>query len=1040
MNLVDLRTFLRVPCLAAFIVAVVAPAKAQIDPEVQLLPQLLDWYTGATAVSADGRVVVGGSTSRSQQYGVFRWSEEDGIEDLGLTGSNWVNVVDVSADGSVIVGNVSTSSGYRGFMWTRSQGVRYFQDESGRGEITGISSNGRTIVGTANNPWPGRAAIWDLAGNISRLEADAARRFSMALDASRDGSVVVGRVDPFDTPNMRGFRWTGNGMTILGRLNLWEDTQANAVSTNGLYVAGAEFSNWTGVGRAVRWDASGVPVNLGTLGNAAFSTANGVSDDGQTVIGTCGRSSQNQNGPAFIWTASTGMRELPSPNSSSLAYNATDVSADGRVVVGTVQSNGGISYSAAIWRFPTPAIRWRVAHSGRFDDSSNWEPPLVPGPRDTVIFDLPGSYSVEMEVPRSFKSLEVRAGDVRFEHAGHTLSIIETGSVLGNLTVAGGTLRVGGTLQIGSSGTLNLAQVTQGVPAAARVEGGVGGAIVGVNNAGTISGVGTVSGVVVNGGTIRASLIDQANRTLRFEGVLTCVENDPAVTMEIEIGAVPPLLAAHSSIETSGSIEMHGRLVINVRPDADPVVGLRLNAVSGDPAPEGSESLRGRFDSVGGTFVDESRWFAVNHEFARLRSVFDRAPDEFSRTVQLLTCEAPQRHISREQRAWWADSSGQAPRSVMLVTHGTESQIRDDFWLDDEGGFAEMAARAAEFASDAGLADQWDVVSLDWGKYVGSEIAWSLSHWLDEADLRLTRAHLLSHSSGTWLINSLSRSLVENSQVSAADLTLTAFDTFSPPGTCVIAPGFPCMNLGPFGDAVPLGAAEQYVDMVLPTTNAVLPNVYNIGVTDLFDLADDGLGPRHSWPYIWYSRTIPRSLAELQAWRCDAEPSSEWGFVRSPMCQDLLGSDLDPTCAEGLERLRSLSSLVVLPGGLEIARPRQWWHILIDPGSTLTSNTGTVTFGDGGLDALTGSPVWARSTIQIPGRTDFIRFTAAFSDAQGTSGRGTLTVLLDGELVTTVTHDSVQGLATATDWILLPPSTPAEKRRWSFDSILRSTI
>jgi len=115
-----------------------------------------DAHSEAKAISADGSVIVGMSTSPRFTYEAFRW--EDGVmEGLGIDGCAYA----VSADGSVIVG--ATNFDLAAFIWDETNGARYLKDvlenECGL-DLTGwtltaargISADGLTIVGYGINP------------------------------------------------------------------------------------------------------------------------------------------------------------------------------------------------------------------------------------------------------------------------------------------------------------------------------------------------------------------------------------------------------------------------------------------------------------------------------------------------------------------------------------------------------------------------------------------------------------------------------------------------------------------------------------------------------------------------------------------------------------------------------------------------------------------------------------------------------------------------------------------------------------------------
>ncbi|MCH7603849.1 MAG: HAF repeat/PEP-CTERM domain-containing protein, partial [Planctomycetes bacterium] len=78
----------------------------------------------AFAVSADGSVVVGDSISASG-FEAFRWTSGGGMISLGdLPGGFFDSSASgVSADGSVVVGHSASASGNEAFRWTSGGGM-----------------------------------------------------------------------------------------------------------------------------------------------------------------------------------------------------------------------------------------------------------------------------------------------------------------------------------------------------------------------------------------------------------------------------------------------------------------------------------------------------------------------------------------------------------------------------------------------------------------------------------------------------------------------------------------------------------------------------------------------------------------------------------------------------------------------------------------------------------------------------------------------------------------------------------------------------
>lgn len=116
--------------------------------------------TFATAISADGTVIVGQAPGPQGWNLGFRWTEVGGLVDLGDLPGGIIRTEPfaTSADGNVIVGFSATDVAQEAFVWTSTLGMRSLRDmltdEFGL-DLTGwkldratsISADGRTIVG-----------------------------------------------------------------------------------------------------------------------------------------------------------------------------------------------------------------------------------------------------------------------------------------------------------------------------------------------------------------------------------------------------------------------------------------------------------------------------------------------------------------------------------------------------------------------------------------------------------------------------------------------------------------------------------------------------------------------------------------------------------------------------------------------------------------------------------------------------------------------------------------------------------------------------
>ncbi|RME68265.1 MAG: PEP-CTERM sorting domain-containing protein [Verrucomicrobia bacterium] len=131
------------------------------------------FFSVASAVSADGTTIVGGSDSADGTE-AFRWTSTGGMIGLGdLPGGAFhSHGYGVSGDGSVIVGEGTTAAGRKAFIWTQAGGMADLQttliDDYGlAGALAGwtlesaraVSPDGRTIVGFGINPW-GQTEAW----------------------------------------------------------------------------------------------------------------------------------------------------------------------------------------------------------------------------------------------------------------------------------------------------------------------------------------------------------------------------------------------------------------------------------------------------------------------------------------------------------------------------------------------------------------------------------------------------------------------------------------------------------------------------------------------------------------------------------------------------------------------------------------------------------------------------------------------------------------------------------------------------------------
>jgi uncharacterized membrane protein len=270
---------------------------------VRTLPMFsLGNQSGASAVSSDGRVIVGasggrwvaGSTNPPPSSRAVRWV--DGVvQDLGTLGegSGPYGVTsfakDVSADGTVVVGTTDAPrSGSPlppqvAFRWTEAGGMMSLGDVPGGETLSmgqAVSADGRVIVGTGSGASGNEAFRWTEKAGLVALGRPAGAGNLGVFDVSGDGSVMVGLgAGP-------SFEWDRAAVWDVARG--WRDVKEMLVGEYGL-----DLTGWT------------------------LRGAYGISPDGSAIVGLGVNPAGQQEG----W-----MAVVP-----GLSVAGGDANADGRI-------------------------------------------------------------------------------------------------------------------------------------------------------------------------------------------------------------------------------------------------------------------------------------------------------------------------------------------------------------------------------------------------------------------------------------------------------------------------------------------------------------------------------------------------------------------------------------------------------------------------------------------------------------------------------------------------------------------------------------
>lgn len=328
-----------VVCAASLVMVGPAPEASAVAASFQGLGPMPADYGGGTylnGLSGDGSTAVGYAWTSGTTTRPFRWTAAGGYEDLGNLGVDSSNgrAYDVSFDGSVVVGQSSTTNGTSAFRWTAVGGMQALPIY----QALSTSDDGSVAVGMNIR--------WTAPGQIDYLGFLGGNNYTSAYGVSADGQVVVGFSETSPSRYAHAFRWTpAGGIQDLGVTNGTESL-AWGVSPDGSVVHG-EARDQVGYWRAFRWTSSLGMRDMGTLGGP-MSTAHAASANGSVIVGKSLINSTSSSLRAFRWTAATGMRDLRQEllNAGVTAVQnwtltvAAGVSADGSVIAG--------------WGYPAP--------------------------------------------------------------------------------------------------------------------------------------------------------------------------------------------------------------------------------------------------------------------------------------------------------------------------------------------------------------------------------------------------------------------------------------------------------------------------------------------------------------------------------------------------------------------------------------------------------------------------------------------------------------------------------------------------------------
>ncbi|MEZ4281277.1 MAG: PEP-CTERM sorting domain-containing protein [Myxococcota bacterium] len=203
----------------------------------------------ANAVSNDGTKIAGQTGAGRNE--AFLWDATNGMQGLGDLPGGTTNSagLDISGDGSTVVGRSNGANGVEAFRWNAIDGMQGLGDLPGGSSssfASGVSADGSVVVGRGSSASGFEAFRWDAIGGLQGLgDLPGGSFFSEATDVSGDGSIVVGRSN--GAAGQRAILWdAANGMrelsvvlAVLGiDLTGWTLTDISAISEDGLTIVG----------------------------------------------------------------------------------------------------------------------------------------------------------------------------------------------------------------------------------------------------------------------------------------------------------------------------------------------------------------------------------------------------------------------------------------------------------------------------------------------------------------------------------------------------------------------------------------------------------------------------------------------------------------------------------------------------------------------------------------------------------------------------------------------------------------------------------
>jgi len=278
----------------------------------------------------------------------FSWTPSGGMQNLGTPGGSWA--CGINNNNEVVGFSADFFAGWnKAFKWSQADGMKDLGGLSGQGGFAYGINNSGWVVGSSNAPWPNsHAFLWTQSGGMQDL-GTLGGNSSSAYSINNGGNVVgMSHSDTYGTN--RAFLWTpSGGMQSLNDIVNNLPSGTNLISASCIndknQIVGYLWDQRPDA-TAFLWSASEGLKTLGTLvdPNLSGSFAYGINKNGQ-VVGMANANDGNLH--AFSWTSPDGMQDLntlavnkPSDVTLTTGYG---INSNGQIV--GVASNGAFLLS-----------------------------------------------------------------------------------------------------------------------------------------------------------------------------------------------------------------------------------------------------------------------------------------------------------------------------------------------------------------------------------------------------------------------------------------------------------------------------------------------------------------------------------------------------------------------------------------------------------------------------------------------------------------------------------------------------------------------